>query len=254
VKDLLTSYKGNAYVANLERRVGTRVADLYCTLRQSTENVSVEVQKSPISVNQLISRTEDYNDRNVSVLWLLYAKGDVAREPKQPKSRENVKISTAERFLHMLYGGRVYYVDYSHTSQEQSALMYALHYSVSSKRRYRDKRFYDGYAYYYIMNQDYIPLDSYSLCTTTFNGYGLARFFDKNLVKSLQYDILRYLREEHPGVKNKSLVKAVKNRFDTKTESVIEHALFNLYREGKIPIKKRTLRRSLRHYYSKYHP
>lgn len=251
-KNLLSSYKSNVHSISLEKRIGNCIADLYCTLQNSNENIAVEIQKSPISVNQLKTRTKDYNRNNIAVLWLLYAKGDVTGEPKGVGARENVKISTAERFLHMLYGGRVYYVDYAGNNGTDTVKIYALHYSVSSKRRYRDKRFFDGYAYCYIMNQDYIPLGSYNLCTARFNGYKIARFFDKNLVRSLQRDILKYVRKEQSGEKNKSLVKAVKANFSICTESVIEHALLNLYRKDKIPIKKRNLRRSLRKYYSKY--
>jgi hypothetical protein len=254
----LLSYKGNVRGVRLEKRIGHRIADLYCTLHHSTENVAIEIQKSPISVNQLKTRTEDYNDNNVSVLWLLHATGDVTGEPKRPKRRENVKISTAERYLHMLYGGRVYYVDFHNYDSERGndrVLIYALHYTVSSKRRYRDKRFFDGYTYYYIMNQDYIPLHSYNLCTACFNQYGIARFFDKNVVRALECDIMQLERRQNfkfKKLKNRALVKQIKKSFPKYNESVIEHALFNLYHRGKIDIRKGNLRRSLRKYYSKY--
>lgn len=251
-KDILSSYKGNVKGVRLEKRVGHRITDLFCTLKNSNENIAVEIQKSPISVNQLKTRTEDYNDNNVSVLWLLYAEGDVTGEPKCPKRRENVKISTAERYLHMLYGGRVYYIDYNKQSECDPITIFALHYSVSRKRRYRDKRFFNGYTYYYIMNQDYITLNSYNLCTTHFNGYGIARFFDKNLVRALECDIMHFYKRQSSELKTRKLVKKVKKKFFKYNESVIEHALLNLYQKGIIPIRKGNLRRSVRKYYSKY--
>ncbi|KKL88421.1 hypothetical protein LCGC14_1924850, partial [marine sediment metagenome] len=59
---------------SLEKHFGNRRADVYFKLK-SGEEIVVEVQNSKITVKEIKQRTEDYNKKNIFVLWILHGMG-----------------------------------------------------------------------------------------------------------------------------------------------------------------------------------
>ena len=96
----------------LEKYFGNRFADVYFKLKDGHEIV-IEIQNSKISVKEIIKRTKDYNGKGAHVLWILHGEGKCAASAKYPRDQKQVKISPAEKFLHGMYGGRVYYMNIS---------------------------------------------------------------------------------------------------------------------------------------------
>jgi len=247
---LLSQYGHNISKIITEEQIGDRRADVFIQLR-SGKKIAIEIQNSIMSVKDLQQRTEDYNDLGIYVLWILNGQGVVCAEEKVPKQREVVKLSTLERYLHYLYGGRVYYLNLQENKTQVS--LFGLHYTCSLKRKYRNKRFRTNFSYYYIMDQDPIRLGSYNLLCTKFNNALLARFYDKNLVIKIMNQIYAYV-SRYPTYKNRKLLRKIRSHFSLYNTSLLYHAILKLimYNEIDIKIKKRYIKRSFRKYYSKY--
>ncbi len=125
------------YIA-LEKKVNKRRADIFIEERTG-KTIVIEIQNSPLKVDELIQRTSDYNKEGIYVLWILNGEGPCVAAPKYPQNKENVKIGGLEKYLHGMYGGRVYYINTDHITD--SFEIFALHFSSSDKKKYRNKQF-----------------------------------------------------------------------------------------------------------------
>ena len=115
------------------------------------QEIVIEIQNSEISVKEIIDRTLDYNKKKKYVLWILNGKGRCVESFKEPCHKKKVKISPAEKLLHKLYGGRVYYINlikYPHKTTITKP--FALHFSPLNKKRERIYK--KGFKYYYMRN------------------------------------------------------------------------------------------------------
>lgn len=245
---LLSQYGHNISKIITEEEIGDRRADIFIQLHNK-KKIAIEIQNSIMSVKEVKQRTEDYNKRGIYVLWILNGKGIVCAEGKVPIRREVVKLSTLERYLHYLYGGRVYYLNLQENKNQVS--LFGLHYTCSLKRKYRNKRFRTKFSYYYIMDQDPIQLGSYNLLCTKFNNALLARFYDKNLVTKVMNQIQAFV-SQYPTYNNKKLLRKIRSHFSMYNTSLLYHAILKLIMYNEIDIKKRHIKRSFRKYYSKY--
>ncbi|GJL66820.1 MAG: hypothetical protein NPIRA05_17910 [Nitrospirales bacterium] len=91
----------NVSELELEKDFGASVADVYA--RISGVPVAVEIQRSVLSVNDIIARTLNYHRLGVSVLWAGLPNPDLATSKYSPRAWE--------KWCHAAYYGRVYFWD-----------------------------------------------------------------------------------------------------------------------------------------------
>jgi len=91
--------ESNVTELELERDFGTSVADVYA--RISGTPVAVEIQRSALSVNDIVARTKNYHRLGVTVLWVGLPNPDLSSERYSPRAWE--------KWAHAAYFGRVYY-------------------------------------------------------------------------------------------------------------------------------------------------
>lgn len=176
---------------SLEKYIFNRRADVYFRLN-SGEQVVVEVQSSKISVKEIINRTEHYNKIGIYVLWILYGNGTCVASPKSPEDKNNIKISMVENFLHRMYGGRVYYVSINfHKDKTAISVPFALHFSLSSNKK-NHKILRSKYESYYIRNVNFAKIPSWNIFCVNYNGFKLARFYDKSVKRVLKNEIFMF--------------------------------------------------------------
>ncbi|NIJ46645.1 competence protein CoiA [Wenyingzhuangia heitensis] len=65
------------------------------------KGVIIEIQKSTLSVNKILHRTEQYNKRGAYIIWIIPLTTELGDKNFRPR--------LFERFLHTMYYGRVYY-------------------------------------------------------------------------------------------------------------------------------------------------
>lgn len=218
----------NVIEGTTEKYFGKRRADIFFKLRGG-KKVVVEVQHSRISIKELKERTEEYNKQGIYVLWILHGKGKCVASSKFPENKKNVKISSAEKFLHMIYGGRVYYVNINKNKCNTSiTLPFALHYSISDCRKLKKKAFRKNYEYYYIRNSNFTYIPNWNLLTTSFYDYKIARFYDKNIKTILKNQIDEFLQEYEIEI-----LECLKNSKKTKkkTKILIKKVIKNFKRQ-----------------------
>jgi len=224
MKQLIFKYVGvNRQVSycTKEKVIKNRRADVYIELKNN-QKIVIEVQHSPISIGDLQKRTEEYNNLEIYVLWILNAKGYNVAEPKSKTDKKKIKISPIELFLHQFYGGRVYYMDFSEDLKRVSP-PFALHFSYAegiSKRCMKKK-----YQSYYIRNGNVGLIPNWKLLCTEFRGHLIARFYDKNVKSIVRKKIGRYSRKLMRGNQNishkrraqkkilKKILKKFKNQY-----------------------------------------
>lgn len=83
----------------LEKDFGISVADVYA--RISGTPVAVEIQRSRLTVKKITSRTQNYNQLGIAVLW--------AGLPTYDQHTEKYSPRAWEKWCHAAYYGRVYY-------------------------------------------------------------------------------------------------------------------------------------------------
>ncbi len=183
----------NISESSLEKIINSRRADVYFKLNNIQEIV-VEVQYSNISVKEIMDRTKEYNDQNIYVLWILDGQGKCVVAPKTPVDQKNLKISPVEKYLHQMYGGRVYYMTLTFY-EDQTTLTppFALHYSISDN--FSQEAFQRNYTRYYIRNANVARIPSWYLLCTQFLGVKIARFHDKNIKLDLKEQMQQFLLE-----------------------------------------------------------
>lgn len=229
---------------SLEKYVSNRRSDVYFRLNSGVEIV-VEVQNSKITVKEIVNRTEHYNKNGIHVLWILYGKGACVASPKFPEDKKDVKISMAENFLHRMYSGRVYYVNINFYKDKTTiSAPFALHFSFSSKKKNR-KIFRVKYESYYIKNVNYAKISSWAICFVNYNGFKLARFYDRSVKRILKSQIINYFKIIPKNYKsNMKLVKLIIKHFKQKYGiSLILNALVELFKEKKIETDLRVIKK-----------
>ncbi|MFX1409232.1 MAG: competence protein CoiA family protein [Promethearchaeota archaeon] len=253
----------NIFEQSLEKYFNNRRADVYFKLHSGQE-IAVEVQNSKISVKEIIRRTEDYNKKGIYVLWILNGEGSCVASPKFPKDEKGIRISTAESFLHRIYAGRVYYVNLNITKKKIAIYPpFALHFSYSSKKKYQ-RIFHTKYYSYFIRNANYSLIPSWSLLCVNYNGFKLARFYDKSVKRVLKdriyHNIIKRKSKhcmdcrvllkncdncsrkrtyEFKSYQDKKLVKLIIKQFNNKYgKRFILEAILDLIRERKIDFKE----------------
>ena len=93
------SVENNVSDLELEKDFGVSVADVYA--RISGTPVAVEIQRSALSVNDIMSRTRNYHRLGIAVLWIGLAKPELVSNKYSP--------AAWEKWCHAAYFGRVYY-------------------------------------------------------------------------------------------------------------------------------------------------
>ena len=229
---------------SLEKHIDNRRADVYFKLR-SGEEIVVEVQNSKITVKEIIKRTEDYNEKGIHVLWILHGKGQCVASSKFPEDQKEVKIGTAENFLHRMYFGRVYYVNIEFNEEKiMNAAPFALHFSPLFKRKKR-QMFHSKYDRYFIKNVNFTKIPSWNILLVEYNGYKLARFYDKNIKSVLKNEISRFLLKENrisldKNYKYKTLKKSLLNHFNEKYgKYIILDSVSELIKEKKVKLNEK---------------
>jgi len=232
--DFLSSTNNSISNRALEKYFGNRFADIYFKLKNGREIV-IEVQNSNISVSEILQRTKDYNEKGAHVLWVLHGEGKCTASPKYPQDQKHVRISPAENFLHGLYGGRVYYININLKKTPSISAFFALHFSKPIKKRLR-KKYKTQFDSYYIRDTHHIKLSNLNLLCTTFSGYKIARFYDKN-VKSLLKSLITCYCQGKRKVINKTQLKQIIKKFHKKFGKYLIYAvLLDLEKEEIINI------------------
>lgn len=234
--------KNNLIISRtVEKYFGNRFADVYFKLENGDEIV-IEVQHSKIPINEIINRSKDYNEKGIYVLWILHGEGKCGASAKYPRDRKNVSISPAEKFLHGMYGGRVYYININIKKTPSISDIFALHYSTPMKKKLR-KKFKTGFESYYIRDAHHVSLSNLKLFCTTFLGYKIARFYDKNLKSQLKSQISFYYQEQYPII-NTIVLKELMNLFHKKFgQYLVLDALLDLAKEKKILLDPKVLKK-----------
>ncbi|MFX0036312.1 MAG: competence protein CoiA family protein [Candidatus Hermodarchaeota archaeon] len=234
----------NIVEKSLEKYINNRRADVYFKLNTG-EKIVVEVQSSKISVKEIINRTKHYNNLDIHVLWILYGNGSCVASSKFPEDKKDVKISTVEHFLHKMYGGRVYYVNINFYEDKTTiSAPFALYFSFPSKKKYR-KIFRTKYQKYYIKNINFAKIPGWNLLCVNYNGFRLARFYDKNIKLVLKEKIIKFLKYNSESYKfKKKLIKLIINHFKQKYGiPLIYKTVLELTQEKKIEINIKVIHR-----------
>ena len=237
-------YENNESIVkrSLEKYFGNRYADVYFKLDTGKE-VVVEVQNSKISVKEIIARTNDYNEKGMFVLWMVYGDGKCVASSKTPKDTKAIKISLAENYLHRMYGGRVYYVNLDIRNNKASLKTpFALHYSKPIKKKYQGLFKY-RYDSYFLRDSNFITIPSWNIMCTEFVGFKIARFYDKNIKSLLKKNILNFYKIEKKGGNNdKKFVQEVIKSFKKKYGMyMIYNSIVELDFENKIELSRKII-------------
>lgn len=99
---LYDALQAHAHVTNLhvEYVLDTRRADVFFCLAERY-NIALEIQFSPIPIDEIIIRTQQYARHNVHVLWMPPYREELERAPYTPQPWE--------QYVHTLYFGVIYY-------------------------------------------------------------------------------------------------------------------------------------------------
>ena len=200
-------------VCSLEKYFDSRRADVYVKFRTGKEMV-IEVQSSKISAKEIETRTKYYNKKGIYVLWVLDGNGAIIGSKKRPENRKDSAVSYAEKKLHSMYQGRVYYVNVIERKKKSTITVpYALYFTPSDK--YHANGYNTKYETFYVRNLNFAFIQNYSeplLIKNKTNGYLIARFYDKNLKQTLITELTNYLHQSHSNKnfkKNKICKKIV---------------------------------------------
>ncbi|WP_267369924.1 MULTISPECIES: competence protein CoiA family protein [unclassified Pantoea] len=89
----------NVSDVQLEHDLGTAIADVYAVIDGSP--VAIEIQRSKLTVNEIVRRTEEYTRLKVNVLWIALYSSRLTEDKFSPNAWE--------KWCHAAYYGRVYY-------------------------------------------------------------------------------------------------------------------------------------------------
>ena len=174
-------------VIKKEYPIGDRIADIYCKLSNG-KKIVVEIQHSTILVKDLIQRTKEYNENNCFVLWVFNG----SSFERYPRIEDNIRILGFEKWCHLLYRGRVYYINM--TKAGIHSPVYPAHFA----NYYELKYFKSGFQFYHrsLSKKSFIPSFIPSLKIKTFKnmGFNLASFYDENMRNSCLGEITQFLK------------------------------------------------------------
>lgn len=239
--DFLYSKNKSIIDRALEKYFGNRFADVYFKLKDGHEIV-IEVQNSNISVKEIIKRTKNYNEKGAHVLWVLHGEGKCGASLKYPQDQKQTRISPAEIFLHGMYGGRVYYININLKKTPSITAFFALHYSKPMKKNLR-KKFKTRFDSYYIRDTHHVRLSNFNLLCTTFSGYKIARFYDKNIKILLKSCITSYCQEQFKVI-NKAVIKQIIKKFRKQFgKYLIFDVILDLTEEKKVDVDAKILKK-----------
>ncbi len=181
------------------------------------KEIVIEVQSSKITVKEIIERTNQFNSAGIYVLWVLHGDGGCVASTKESVNIKDIKISIVENYLHRMYGGRVYYVNLNISKYNVTiSHPFALHFSLSSNKK-NHKMFPKKYKYYYIKNANFAKIPSWNLLCVNYNGFKIARFYDRNVKRVLKDKIVKFYSQKLRSVKSeKKLLKIILNHFKPK--------------------------------------
>jgi len=231
-------------VREMEKYFGNRFADVYFQLK-SGEKVVIEIQNSNITIQDLKKRTQDYNRLGIYVLWLIHGEGNCVVSKKYPINAKGQKISPTEKYLHQVYGGRVYYVNLEVKGKKVEVKQpFALHFTKPIKKKMREM-FQSRYKRYFYRDVNVTFIPSWNLLCTKFAGFKIARFYDKNLKCALKEKILRYLIKTNlQTIKKKKRMKSILKQFNKKYgEYLILSLLIELVKEKKLSMGHKIFRK-----------
>ncbi len=194
----------NIKIIKLEYSIGNRIADVYCKLENGKE-VVIEIQHSMILSKDLVQRTKEYNGHSCYVLWVFNG----SSFERLPKIEDKIRILGFERISHILYRGRVYYINM--TKSGVHSPVYPLHFANYYEHKISDY----GFRYYKKSKtkKSVVPAEIPSLKLKLFKnkGYKLAGFYDDNIrktcTKSLNQFLIDYEKVEEK-VKNIKKMKS----------------------------------------------
>jgi competence CoiA-like predicted nuclease len=206
-----------------EKYIKKRFADIYFKFYNGNE-VVVEIQNSYISISEIKKRTKDYNDLGIYVLWLLYGEGKCVGSYKYPKDTIETRISSAENYLFQMYGGRVYYVNLKIKRKViKISDIFALYLSKPYKKAKR-RLFKGRYSYFYLRDTIHTPIKNLSLLCTKFSESRIARFYDKNIKRTLKDQIKSFYRAQmNLNTNKRKILKLIVSNFKKK------YGLFLIY-------------------------
>jgi hypothetical protein len=235
----------------IEKRIGDHRADLFLHLF-SGKKIAIEIQNSPLSTKEIMERTRYYTSLDIYTLWLTNGQGSCVISKKYPKDLKVAKISSFEKYVFGLYGGRIYYLNLNQ-GKKQGIELFALYFGLPNKRKYRKKRFYTRYSSYWVRDIYFVPLPSKSLLCTKCNGFKIARFYDRNFFCSLKASILTVSNEEkNKVIPKKMLLKRIEYTFVPRFGKFLVHyALISLISEGKLDLPRWRIKHSAKKYYKK---
>ncbi|MBY9009443.1 MAG: hypothetical protein KGD74_06225 [Candidatus Lokiarchaeota archaeon] len=173
-------------VLKKEYPIGDRIADIYCKL-STGKKIVIEIQHSMILVKDLIQRTKEYNENNCFVLWVFNG----SSFERFPKIEANVRILGFEKWCHLVYRGRVYYINMIKSGVHSP--VYPAHFANQYELKYSKS----GFQFYYrsLTKKSFIPSLIPSLKIKTFKniGFNLASFYDNNVRSSCLAEITQFL-------------------------------------------------------------
>jgi len=200
----------------LEYSIGSRIADVYCKLENGKE-VVIEIQHSMILSKDLLQRTKEYNDHNCYVLWVFNGNSF----ERLPKIEDKIRILGFERSSHILYRGRVYYINMTKTGIHSP--VYPLYFSNYYEHKNSDY----GFSYYKKSKtkKSVVPseIPSHKLKLFKNKGYKLAGFNDYNIRKNCT-ETLRQFLIDYENVEEK--VKNIKKMKSHQKKLFIIIAMF----------------------------
>ena len=142
-----------------------------------------------------------------------------------------------------MYGGRVYYVNINfYENKTTISIPFALHFSFSLNKKKR-KIFRTKYENYYLKNSNFTKIPSWNLLCVEFNGFKLARFYDKSIKRVIKNQIIRFYKLNSNNYKGKKkLIKLITRHFKQKYGLfLILKSLLELTKEEKIEVNHRII-------------
>ena len=207
------------------------------------KEVVVEIQNSYISVSEIKKRTKDYNDLGIYVLWILYGEGKCVGSYKYPKDTIETRISMAENYLFQMYGGRVYYVNLKVKRKVVKVSdIFALYLTKPFKKTKR-RLFKGRYSYFYLRDTIHTQIKNLSLLCTEFSESKIARFYDKNIKRTLKDQIKSFYRAQmNLNTDKRKILRLIVSRFNKKYGLfLIYNALIELHNDKSLNFSSKTI-------------
>ncbi len=194
----------NIKTIKLEYSIGNRIADVYCKLENGKE-VVIEIQHSMILSKDLLQRTKEYNEYNCYVLWVFNG----SSFERLPKIEDKIRILGFEKSSHILYRGRVYYINMTKTGIHSP--VYPLYFANYFERKISDY----GFNYYKKSKtkNSVVPSEIPSLKLKLFKnkGYKLASFLDHNIRKTCTESLRQFLTDYENVEEKVKNIKKIKS-------------------------------------------